>query len=193
MEQTANKSRNLRRWINILSVAIPVAVAALFGIKIRGIDHITSSLPPVYAGINALTAVLLVVALVLAKQRKLKAHENVIKFCMGLSVAFLLCYIAYHISNETTVFGDSDGDGILDSLEKEVLGTGFQLFYYILLTSHIILSVVVIPFVLYSFLHGIEGNYEKHRRLTKIAWPIWFYVAVTGVVVYFMIAPYYQH
>ena len=175
MESTVKRSKNLRRWIVILSVVIPVAVAALFGIKIKRIDHLTSGLPPVYAAINGLTAVLLVVALVLVKNRKLKAHENVIKVCMGLSVAFLLCYVAYHISNETTAYGGNYG-----------------MIYYPLLISHIALSVIVIPFVLYSFLHGIEGNYEKHRKLTKISWPIWFYVAVTGVVVYFMIAPYYN-
>jgi putative membrane protein len=172
MESTVNKNKSLRRWINILSIVIPLAVAALFGIKLKGID--TTFLPPIYAGINGLTAVLLLIALILVKNRKLKAHENVIKVCMGLSIVFLLCYVTYHITTETTVYG---GD--------------LKMVYYPLLASHILLSVVVIPLVLYSYLFAYEGNYERHRKWTKIAWPVWFYVAVTGVVVYFMIAPYY--
>lgn len=172
MESNVKKSRNLRRWINLLSIVIPIAVAALFGIKIKGAD--TDFLPPIYAGINALTAVLLIVALILVKQRKLKAHENVIKVCMGLSVIFLLCYIAYHITSEATPYG-----GTLGWL------------YYPLLIAHILLSVVVIPLVLYSFLFASEGNYEKHKRWTRFSFPIWLFVAVSGVIVYLMISPYY--
>jgi putative membrane protein len=189
MELTANKSKNLRRWIVILSVVIPLAVAALFGIKIEGID--LTFLPPIYAGINALTAVLLVAALILVKQRKLKLHENVIKICMTLSVLFLLCYVAYHMTSDSTVYGDTSHNGILEDAERVAVGSLARMIYFIILISHILLSVVVIPLVLYSFLFATEGNYEKHRKWTKITWPIWFYVAVSGVVVYFMISPYY--
>ena len=191
MELTANKSKNIRRLIIILSVVIPVAVAALFVINIKGYDF--SFLPPIYAGINALTAVLLMTALVLVKQKKLKAHENVIKICMALSVAFLLCYVTYHMFSVSTKYGDIDGSGELEPNEMALISSGLRLTYFLILVTHILLSVIVIPLVLFSYLHAWEGNFEKHKRWTKITWPIWFYVAVSGVVVYLMISPYYQH
>jgi len=174
MESTV-KNKNIRKIITIISIVLPLAVAALFVIKIDGID--LSFLPKIYAGINALTAVLLILALVFVKQRKLKLHENVIKICMVLSILFLLCYVAYHMTSDSTKYGNPDATA--------------RLTYFLLLITHIILSVAVIPMVLFSYLHAWEGNFEKHKKLTKITWPIWFYVAVSGVIVYFMISPYY--
>jgi putative membrane protein len=174
MESTV-KNKNIRKIITIISIVLPVAVAALFVIKIDGID--LSFLPKIYAGINALTAVLLILALVFVKQRKLKLHENVIKICMVLSILFLLCYVAYHMTSDSTKYGNPDATA--------------RLTYFLLLITHIILSVAVIPMVLFSYLHAWEGNFEKHKKLTKITWPIWFYVAVSGVIVYLMISPYY--
>lgn len=173
MESTAKKSKQLRTLILVLSIAIPVVVALLFKIKIKGFD--LGFLPPIYAGINAVTAILLIVALVLVKQRKFKAHELAIKGAMLLSVLFLACYVAYHITSDSTPYGGSMG-----------------VIYYPLLISHIALSVVVIPFVLYTYLFAMEGNFEKHKKWTKITWPLWFYVAVSGVLVFIMIAPYYK-
>lgn len=174
MESTV-KNKNIRKIITIVSIVLPIAVAALFVIKIDGID--LSFLPKIYAGINALTAVLLILALVFVKQGKLKLHENVIKICMVLSILFLLCYVAYHMTSDSTKYGNPDATA--------------RLTYFLLLISHIILSVAVIPMVLFSYLHAWEGNFEKHKKLTKITWPIWFYVAVSGVIVYLMISPYY--
>ena len=174
MESTV-KNKNIRKIITIISIVLPLAVAALFVIKIDGID--LSFLPKIYAGINALTAVLLILALVFVKQRKLKLHENVIKICMVLSILFLLCYVAYHMTSDSTKYGNPDATA--------------RLTYFLLLITHIILSVAVIPMVLFSYLHAWEGNFEKHKKLTKITWPIWFYVAVSGVIVYLMISPYY--
>lgn len=174
MESTV-KNKNIRKLITIISIVLPIAVAALFVIKIDGID--LSFLPKIYAGINALTAVLLILALVFVKQGKLKLHENVIKICMVLSILFLLCYVAYHMTSDSTKYGNPDATA--------------RLTYFLLLISHIILSVAVIPMVLFSYLHAWEGNFEKHKKLTKITWPIWFYVAVSGVIVYLMISPYY--
>jgi putative membrane protein len=174
MESTV-KNKNIRKIITIISIVLPLAVAALFVIKIDGVD--LSFLPKIYAGINALTAVLLILALVFVKQRKLKLHENVIKICMVLSILFLLCYVAYHMTSDSTKYGNPDATA--------------RLSYFLLLITHIILSVAVIPMVLFSYLHAWEGNFEKHKKLTKITWPIWFYVAVSGVIVYLMISPYY--
>lgn len=189
MESSVKKNKRLRQLIVLLSIIIPLTVAALFGIRIEGVD--LSFLPGIYASINGLTAFLLVVALILAKQKKFKLHENVIKFCMVLSVLFLLCYVAYHMTSDPTKYGDINGDGELSLTEQAATSAGMRFTYFILLISHIALSVVVIPMVLYAYLHALEGNFERHRKLVKYTWPVWFYVAVSGVVVYLMISPFY--
>jgi putative membrane protein len=172
MESTARKSKNLRRLIVILSVVIPLVVAVLFKVKIEGVD--LTFLPPIYAGINGVTAVLLLIALLFIKQKKVKLHERVIRICLFLSLLFLASYVAYHMTSDSAIYGGSLG-----------------MLYYPLLISHIVLSIAVVPLVLYSFLLGLEGQFDKHRKWTKFTWPIWFYVAVSGVIVYFMISPYY--
>jgi len=187
----ANKSKNIRNLIVILSVVIPVAVASLFVINIKGYDF--SFLPPIYAGINGLTAILLVLALVFVKQKKFKLHESVIKVCMFLSVLFLLCYVTYHMFSESTKYGDLSGNGELEANELALISSGLRMTYFLILITHIMLSVIVIPMVLFSYLHAWEGNFDKHKKWTKITWPIWFYVAVSGVIVYLMISPYYHH
>ncbi len=168
----ASKLKNARRVIYALSVLIPVLVALLFRVKINGVD--LSFLPPVYATINGLTAILLIIALIAIKRKNRKAHETIIKTCLGLSVLFLACYVAYHITSDSTSYG----------------GT-FKSLYYIILISHIILSVAVVPLVLFTYLFAWEGNFERHKKWTRFAWPLWFYVAASGVIVYLMISPYY--
>ena len=167
------QSKSIRKWIVALSIVIPLAVALLFGIKIEGVD--LSFLPPIYATINGLTAVLLLVALIAIKNKKVKVHKRLIQTSLGLSLLFLLAYVAYHITSETTIYGGE-----------------YKLLYYTILISHIVLSVAVIPLVLFTYLFAWEGNFAKHKKWTKISWPIWFYVAVSGVVVYLMISPYYS-
>lgn len=184
---TPNKS-GLRKWIIAISIVIPIAVAALFGIKIEGVDF--SFLPPIYATINGLTAVLLLLALAFIKNGKVQQHQKTIQVALALSVLFLLCYVAYHMTSDSTVYGDLDANGKLDELELSYVKDS-RLAYVILLLSHIILSVAVIPLVLFTYLHAWEGNYQKHKKWAKFAFPIWLYVAVTGVVVYLMISPYY--
>ena len=133
-------------------------------------------LPPIYATINGLTAVLLVLAVYFIKKGKRRIHENLIKICIGLSLCFLVMYIAYHVTTDPTKFG---GTGI------------FAFMYYSILITHILLSITVIPFVLISYVRAITGDFERHRKIAKITFPIWLYVAVTGVIVYLMISPYY--
>jgi putative membrane protein len=153
---------------------IPVAVAILFKVKIPGYD--LSFLPPFYAGINGLTAVLLIGALIAIKNKNVNLHQTLIQASLFLSVLFLLCYVAYHITSDSTAYkGDLPG------------------VYFPLLISHIVLSVAVIPIVLFTYLFAWQGDFVKHKKWTKFAFPIWLYVAVTGVIVYFMIAPFYQH
>ncbi len=171
---TNNKKQN--RGIIALSIIIPLAVAALFGVKVDGYDF--SFLPPIYAAINGITAVLLIMAVVAIKNNKRLLHERLMKGCIGLSALFLTLYIAYHITSESTSFG---GEG------------NIKYVYFFILITHILLSIAVIPLVLFTFVRALSEQFDKHKKLAKITFPIWLYVAVTGVVVYFMISPYYQH
>lgn len=156
-----------------LSVVIPLVVAVLFRVKIEGVD--LGFLPPLYATINGLTAVLLLVALRAIKRGNRSLHESLIKVCLALSLLFLGSYVAYHMTSDPTGYEGS-----------------FAPLYYFILISHIILSVVVIPIVLFSYLFAWQGNFTRHKKWTRFAWPLWFYVAVSGVVVYLMISPYYN-
>jgi putative membrane protein len=165
-----------QKLIVVLSIAIPLAVAVLFSIeKIPGYDF--SFLPPIYATINGITAVLLIVAVRAIKNKNKNLHELLMKVCIGLSATFLVLYVTYHLFSDSTKFG---GEGIVKGI------------YYFILISHILLSVVVIPFVLLTFSRALAGNFERHKALAKFTFPIWLYVAVTGVVVYVMIRPYYS-
>jgi len=167
--------KKYNKLIVVLSVVIPIAVAALFGIKIDA--KLPVFLPPIYAGVNALTACVLVFAVIAIKNKKRTLHERLMKFAIALSVLFLLMYIAYHMTSDSTEF---EGEGAI------------QYIYYFILITHILLSVVVIPFVLITYVRAITNNIEKHKKIAKITFPLWLYVAVTGVVVYFMISPYYS-
>ena len=187
---TPTNNSGLRKWIVAISIIVPLAVAALFGIKIEGVDF--SFLPPIYAGINAVTACLLSLALLFIKNGKVQQHQKTIQIALALSVLFLLCYITYHMTSDSTVYGDTDHNGTLSAQELSLVSST-RLAYIILLLSHIFLSVAVIPVVLFTYLHAWEGNYQKHKKWAKFAFPIWLYVAVTGVIVYFMISPYYAH
>jgi putative membrane protein len=160
-------------------------------VKIEGYDW--HFLPSIYACINGVTAILLVFALIAIKQKKISLHEGIIKVCMALSVLFLLCYVAYHMTSDPTRYGDLNGNGELEQYELATLSSAGKITYLFILTTHIILSIAVIPMVLFSYLYAWEGKYDKHRKWTKITWPLWFYVAASGVVVYIMISPYYPH
>lgn len=183
------KIKRARTAIIIASLAIPLVVVILFGVKIPGVD--LTFLPPIYAGINGLTAILLIAALIAIKQKNRKLHETFIKTCMVLSLLFLASYVAYHMTSDSTVFGDVDGSGKRDEAEEIAVGASLFIYQFILL-SHILLSVVIIPIVLFTYLFAWQGNFERHKKWTRFAWPMWFYVAVTGVIVYLMISPYYS-
>ena len=163
-------------WIKIISVAIPVVVAILFGVRVD--YELPIFLPPIYSSLNALTAVLLVLALVAIKSKKIKLHQRFMQTCIALSLVFLVMYIAYHMTTDPTTFG---GEGYVKSL------------YFFILISHIILSIALIPLVLISYVRAFQEEFPAHRKISKITFPIWLYVAVTGVVVYLMISPYYVY
>lgn len=177
MESAVEKKYN--KWIIVLSVAIPVVVALLFGVNLRKLGYDVeplSFLPPIYATINGLTAIVLIIAVVAIKNGKRKLHENLMKFAIFLSVLFLGMYVAYHMTSNSTSFG---GEGII------------RYVYYFILITHICLSVIIIPFVLVTYVRALAHRFDKHKKLAKITFPMWLYVAVTGVIVYLMISPYY--
>jgi len=170
----AEEKQPYHKVIIALSIILPLAVAALFKVKIPGYN--LSFLPPIYASINGLTAILLIVAVVAIKNNKRKLHEILMKTCIGLSAVFLVMYVLYHMTSDSTPYG---GEGPI------------RVIYYFILISHILLSVVVVPFVLFTFSRALSGNFERHKALARFTFPIWLYVAVTGVIVYLMISPYY--
>lgn len=189
MEAIAKKEKLYNRWIIILSVAIPVAVALLFTVRIPGVDRL-GFLPPVYATINGLTAILLIIAVLQIKKGNRKIHEMLMKTCIGLSLVFLVLYVVYHATSDSTMFGDANLDGILSEGENASVGS-LKYVYYFILISHILLSIGVIPFVLVTYVRAALGKFLLHRKIARITFPLWLYVAITGVVVYFMISPYY--
>jgi len=173
--EVIDKEKKYNKWIWILSISIPLIVAILFGVKIPNVEPL-SFLPPIYATINGITAILLIIALWAIKNGNRSLHEYLMKTAIMCSVAFLAMYVAYHMTSDSTKFG---GEG------------GIRYFYYFVLITHILLSIAVIPFVLITFVRALAGNFERHRKIARITFPLWLYVAISGVVVYLMISPYY--
>lgn len=178
--QKSIEEKKYDKWIIALSIIIPIVVAVLFGVNLNKLGYNVkplSFLPPIYATTNGITAVLLVWAVWAIKRKKIRLHEMLIKICIALSIAFLVMYVAYHMTSESTPYG---GEGSI------------RYVYFFILITHILLSIIIIPFVLITFVRGVVGAYERHKKIARITFPLWLYVAVTGVVVYLMISPYYS-
>ncbi len=174
MSKIRTKQNKFKLLANIVSIAIPIVVALLFGIKLPNVEPLTL-LPPIYASINAITSLLLILALIAIKNSKIALHRILMKTSIFCSVLFLLMYVAYHITSTPTKYG---GNMVIT--------------YRIILISHIILSIIVIPLVLHSYLRAYLGDYQAHKKIVMYAYPVWLYVAITGVIVYIMISPYYN-
>lgn len=181
MKDNSTVDQKYNKLIVFVSVLIPVVVAVLFNVKLKDLGYNVeplSFLPPIYATINGITAVVLVSAVLAIKKGNRKLHERLMTFAIVLSLAFLVMYVAYHMTSDSTKFG---GEGWI------------RLVYFVLLISHILLSIAVIPLVLISYVRALAAKFDQHKKIAKITFPIWLYVAVTGVIVYIMIAPYYVH
>lgn len=179
MKEKSTIDKKYNALIVLVSIVIPVVVAILFNVKLKDLGYDVqplSFLPPIYAAINGVTALVLIAAVSAIKKGNKKMHERLMTFAIALSLAFLVMYVAYHMTSDSTKFG---GEGAI------------RLVYFILLISHIILSIAVIPLVLFSYVRALAAKYDQHKKIAKITFPIWLYVAVTGVIVYLMIAPYY--
>lgn len=173
------------------SVVVFLLVSALGKYKLNiepGFDeHIFAK---ANALINSIVAVLLLAGLFFARTGRYTAHRNIMLTAMALSVLFLLSYVLHHLLAGEARFGDVNHDGIVNEAEKIAVGS-VRYFYYVLLSTHILLAGIVLPFILFTAYRALINENVAHRKLAKITWPIWFYVAVTGPVVYLMISPYY--
>ncbi|RYG27301.1 MAG: DUF420 domain-containing protein, partial [Chitinophagaceae bacterium] len=186
MEHDLKQENKHNKAIIAVSILIPVAVAILFNVKLRtfGIDvKPLSFLPPIYAAINGITAVVLVISVMAIRRGNQKLHERLMKFAIGLSVSFLVMYVAYHMTAQNAFYGDADLNGELSVAEISAAGWK-RIAYLLLLSSHILLSIIIIPLVLITYVRALAGNFARHRKISVITYPIWLYVAITGVVVY---------
>ncbi|MBF0694873.1 MAG: DUF420 domain-containing protein [Flavobacterium sp.] len=179
--QANNQELKYKKFIIAVSILIPIIVAILFAVKLKDFGiHVEplSFLPPIYATINGITALVLIVAVMAIRNGNQKLHQNLMTFAISLSVLFLGMYVAYHMTAERTIFG---GEGAIKGI------------YYFILFTHIVLSIVIIPLVLITYVRALSQSFDRHRKIARITFPIWLYVAITGVVVYLMISPYYAH
>lgn len=179
MKENSTVDQKYSKLIVLVSILIPVVVAILFGVKLKDLGYDVeplSFLPPIYATINGITAVVLVSAVVAIKKGNKDMHQRLMTLAIVLSLAFLVMYVAYHMTADSTKFG---GEGFI------------RWVYFFLLISHILLSIAVIPLVLITYVRALAAKFDQHKKIAKITFPIWLYVAVTGVIVYLMIAPYY--
>jgi len=142
------------------------------------------------AVINSIVSVLLLTGLYFARTGRYTTHRNIMLTAMALSVLFLLSYVLHHLLAGEARFGDANGDGLVSEAEKAAAGS-VRYFYYALLGTHILLAGIVLPFILFTAYRALINENAAHRKLAKITWPMWFFVAVSGPVVYLMISPYY--
>ena len=179
-------------FIWTVSIIVFVAVAVLSRVKLS-LDfpfnvHVFATFNAV---INSIVAILLVAGLITAKNKNYVTHKKIMITAIVLSVLFLLSYICHHLFAGETKYGDLDHDGVL-SLNETAMAGSTRIFYYFLLITHIPLAGIILPFILFTAYRALTGEYDKHRKLVRITWPVWFFVAVSGVVVYLMISPYYN-
>lgn len=193
MGQVLEINKSYLRWIVVISIAIPLVVAVLLFVPFNlAIDSESwvKELPAFNAVINSITSVLLIAALVAIKAKRIRLHRNLMLTALLMGTIFLVSYVVYHASTISTVYGDLNHDGILSDAEREKLG-GMRTVYLITLLSHIGLSILVVPFVLLAFYFALTGQIRRHQKMVKYTFPVWLYVSLTGVIVYFMISPYY--
>lgn len=172
-------TKKYNKWIVILSIAIPLVVALLFGVNLKKMGFEVQPLtflPPIYATINGFTAVILLTAFWAIKNKRITLHKKLITLAIVCSAAFLVMYVAYHMTSDSTKFG---GEGTIKYV------------YYFILLTHILLSLIIIPFVLITYIRALSKDFERHKKIAKIAFPLWLYVAISGVLVYILISPYY--
>ena len=188
--QRNDKKAKILIWT--VSIIVFAAVAFLAEVKLN--IHLNFN-PHIFATLNAIinsiVAVLLVAALLAVKSQNFFLHKKLMLAAIVLSLFFLLSYICHHLLAGDTKYGDLNHDGILSADEKVLAGTMRYIYYFILIT-HIPLAGIILPFILFTAYRALTADFGRHMKLARITWPIWFYVAITGVAVYLMIRPYYN-
>jgi putative membrane protein len=187
------KKNDKKAWI--LIIILSVVVFTIVSILGRVTVHATLGFnvhifAKANAIINSIVAILLLCGLIAVKSKHYFLHKRIMLTSVTLSVLFLVSYICHHLFASEARFGDIDHNGILTDTEKVNAGSA-RFIYYFILGTHIPLAGIVLPFILFTAYRALIGEFDKHRKLVRITWPLWFYVAVTGVIVYLMIRPYY--
>lgn len=183
--------RSARMLIWSASIIVFIGIAFLSRVKLNlSLNFDPHIFATINAGINSIVAFLLIAGLITVKSKNYIAHKKIMLAAISLSVLFLISYVCHHLFSGETKYGDLNHDGILSPDEKTLSGSLRYVYYFILIT-HIPLAGIILPFILFTAYRALSGDYSKHKKLARITWPIWFYVAVTGVVVYLMISPYY--
>lgn len=188
--QKNDKKAKLLIWV--VSFVVFAVVAALGKIPALKVDlgfdpHLFAT---VNAGLNFTVTLLLIAGLVAVKGGKYELHKKIMIIAMVLSVLFLVSYICHHLFAGDTKFGDLNHDNEISADEKALAGN-LRIFYYVILITHIPLAGIILPFILFTAYRGLTAEFPKHKKLARITWPIWLYVAITGVLVYLLISPYY--
>lgn len=182
-------------FLRLVWIVTAVVLLVVIGLKLIPPPQKTPSFiylfPHIIGGINATCSVLLVISLIFIKKKNIQAHKitNIITFI--LSAIFLIFYIVFHLYEKDTKFGDADFNGILSAAEIAAVGS-IRYVYYFILASHILLAVIVLPLILISFYRGLNMQVERHKKIVRWSYPVWLYVAVSGVIIYLMISPYYN-
>ena len=178
--------------IIVFSIVVFAAISLLGNFQLHvnlGFNvHVFAALNAV---LNSVTALLLIAALIAVKKRHYLLHKRIMLTALGLSIVFLVSYILHHLLAGEAIFGDSNHDGILSVQEKNAVGS-LRTLYLIILIFHIIIAAVILPFILFTAYRALVAEWPLHKKLARYTWPLWFYVAVTGPVIYFMISPYYR-
>lgn len=192
LQAAITKNDKKAYWlIGIFSSVVFLAISALGSLKFNfnpNFDvHIFAKINAV---INSAVAILLIAALIAIKNQKYVLHKNIMITALLLSILFLISYISHHLLAGDTRFGDLDHDGLLSDQEKLQAGS-LRVFYLVLLSTHILLAAVILPFILFTAYRALTSDWPAHKKLAKYTWPLWLYVAVTGPIVYFLISPYY--
>tara|TARA_Y100001972_G_scaffold128550_1_gene190134 strand:- start:2787 stop:3365 length:579 start_codon:yes stop_codon:yes gene_type:complete len=191
MQKVIQANKGYLRFIYIVSIAVPALVAVLLFSPLKfEMAEWVKFLPTLNAILNSTTSVLLIAAFFAIRAKKITLHRNLMLASLALGALFLISYVLYHSTSESTVFGDIDHNGILDEDEAVAIGTS-RVIYLSVLLSHIGFSIVVVPFVLIAFYYALSDQISRHKKIVKFTYPIWLYVSLTGVLVYLMIRPYY--
>ncbi len=188
----AKNDRRAKIFIWVVSIVVFSVVTSLARVKLNvdlGFNPHLFALTN--AVLNSCVTLLLIIGLLAVKRRNYLLHKKIMIAAIILSLLFLVSYICHHLFTGDTKYGDLDNNGIVSTEEKTLAGSMRMVYYFILLT-HIPLAGIILPFILFTAYRSLTGEYEKHKKLARITWPVWLYVAITGVVVYFMISPYYN-